>query len=133
MLVQWSCILLARLQLPTAQKAAARILAAQAGPLEALRARGHLAAATARRTARLLRRRPDLVPEYLAAAKATGAASLAYHSLVVSKMAAGREAHCHSEWMPFSRQAQNVFLFVWPSFPSSHKQSLSTSACADDF
>ena len=75
-LVQWSCILLAQLQLPAAQKASGRILAAQAGPLDALGVRGHCAAATACRTARLLRRRPILVPEYLAAAKATGATSL---------------------------------------------------------
>ncbi len=75
MLVQWSCILLAHLQLPAAQKAAGRILAAQAGPLDALGAHGRHAAAAAERVARLLRRRLDLEPEFLAAIKATGAKS----------------------------------------------------------
>ena len=73
MLVQWSCVLLAHLQLPAAQKAAGRILASQAGPLNALGAHGYHAAAAAGRVARLLRCRPDLEPEYLAAVKITGA------------------------------------------------------------
>ena len=75
MLVQWSCILLAHLQLPAAQKAAGRLLAAQAAPLDALGAHGRCAAAAAGRVARLLRRRPELEHEYLAAFKATGAGS----------------------------------------------------------
>ncbi len=75
MLVQWSCILLAHIQLPAAQKAAGRLLAAQAGPLDALGAHGRRGAAAAERVARLLMRRPDLEPEYLAAVKATGAGS----------------------------------------------------------
>ena len=68
MLVQWSCILLAHLQLPAAQKAAGRLLAAQAAPLDALGAHGRCAAAAAGRVARLEH-------EYLAAFKATGAGS----------------------------------------------------------
>ena len=75
MLVQWSCILLAHLQLPAAQKAAGRIVAAQAGPLDALGAHGRYAASAAGRLARLLRRKPELEAEYLAAIKATGAGS----------------------------------------------------------
>ena len=96
MLVQWSCILLAHLQLPAAQKAAGRILATQAGPLDALGAHGRHAVAAADRVAQLLRRRPDLEPEFLAALKATGARCQPAADLLLAGTG-GREEHsCNS-------------------------------------
>ena len=73
-LVRWSCLLLAQLHVPAAAKAAARIVAAQAQALDALvAAPGVPWASAVRAPARLLESKPELLPEYLAAAKATGA------------------------------------------------------------
>ena len=74
MLLRWSCLALEQLRLPAAAKAAARITAAQADPLEVLSAAGGvLWAAAARVPSRLLAVKPELLPEYLATAKSTGA------------------------------------------------------------
>ena len=73
MLLRWSSMVLEHLQLPAAAKAANRIIAAQAVPLETLSASNSVPwAAVVRAPNRLLSAEPALLPEYIAAATSTG-------------------------------------------------------------
>ena len=72
-ILRWSCLVLEQLQLPAAAKAATRIIAAQAGPLETLSASQYVPwAAVVRPLNRLLTAKPALLTEYIAAAQSTG-------------------------------------------------------------
>lgn len=78
-LLEWSCLLLEALPAEGGSKAAAKLLEGQANLLNVLYSSGpdsHIWQAAAKAVMRLLRVRPNLLKEYLAAAAATGSVGM---------------------------------------------------------